>query len=444
MTDQTRETGAGGAATPMPADAPATHPMRPSTVDRRVPDPHHEAEPIATSHRELLPDALRGFALFGILMVNIMSFAGGLDGGSLGAFTAATTAPDRVVVALVAFLAEYKFYPIFSFLFGYGFALFWRKARLRGADTDRLFARRVGFMAVLGIAHGVLIWFGDILSRYALVALLLKGRLHFGPKRLLLSIRRWLVAAVLIAAALSLGSVADNLASSAFESVTQQNVPKREANTATLHLYAAGSYGDITQQRLIDYANITVFFAFLVPQVLVLFLCGAFIARAGWLRHADRHRDKWARILRIGLYVGVPANLAWAALQVTNAMEQSIWFTPVAALLDVAMPVLAGAYVAAFALLATDARRSGVFRTLACAGRMPLTNYLSQSVICSFLLYGYGLGLGDDLRQSQLALLAVGIYAAQLVWSRAWLARFEQGPMEMMWRRFTYAPPAGS
>lgn len=394
--------------------------------------------PLQAAQRELLPDALRGFALFGILIVNIMSFAGGLSGSSMGGFNAASTVADWMVVALVAFLAEFKFYPIFSFLFGYGFTLFWRKARQRGADAGALFNRRIGFMAVLGILHGVFIWFGDILSRYALVALLLKGRLNYGPKRLLLSMRRWLIATVLVAAALSLSMVASTLAVSVLDTAMQQDGLMRESAEATRQIYAAGGYWAITWQRLIDYCYITAVFIFLIPQVMFLFLCGAFIARAGWLRHVERHRDKWRRILRWSLYVGVPVNLLWAAMQLANAQDQSIWFPPVAALIDVLIPVQAAAYVAVFALLSGHERSAGIFRLLAYAGRMPLTNYIAQSVICSFFLYGYGLGLGDDLGQAKLALLAFGIYGAQLLWSRAWLSRYELGPLEALWRRFTY------
>jgi uncharacterized protein len=296
-------------------------------------------------------------------------------------------------------------------------------------------------MAVLGVAHGVFIWFGDILSRYAIVALFLKGRLDYGPKRLLKSMRNWLIVSVVVSASLSLVMLIGTLAVSVLDVTSQEPTLTREAVEKVRELYAGQGYWDVTQQRAADYVYITVLFMFLVPQVLLLFLTGAFVARAGWLRHPAQHREKWSRILNWSLAIGVPVNLAWAALQLGNSYDQSIWFAPIAAILDVAMPVMAASYIACFALLSADGKADALLDFLAYTGRMPLTNYIAQSVICSFVLYGYGLGLGDDLGQAKLALMAIAIYALQTLWSRAWLSRYEQGPLEAVWRRFTYNAP---
>jgi uncharacterized protein len=401
--------------------------------------------PTSPRERELLPDALRGFALFGILLVNIMSFANGLSGSSLGDFTRVTTMADRVTVAFVAFLAEFKFYPIFSFLFGYGFALFWTKARRRGADAGNLFYRRIGFLGLMGVLHGVFIWFGDILSRYALVALFLKQYLNHGPKRLLRAMRTWLIVTLAVAFGLALLMLVGTMVMMTMGEAGQDAAIARDAVEVVKRTYSTGNFAAVTAQRCSDYVTITIMFLFLVPQVLLIFLTGVFVARAGWLRSPAKHQAKWRRILAWSLAIGVPVNLVWAVLQMYNAQYLPEWFPVAAALLDSFMPVLAGAYVAGFALLVSNGkagsilRAHAILRALSYAGRMPLTNYIAQSVICSILLYGYGFGLGDDLRQAKLALLAIGIYVTQLVWSRVWLSYFELGPLEAFWRRVTYA-----
>jgi uncharacterized protein len=375
-------------------------------------------------------DALRGAALGGILLVNIMSFALGLDGGSLGRLDAASSTLDMITVALVAFLAEFKFYPIFAFLFGYGFMLFWRRGAARGADIGALYNRRMIFLGIVGVAHGLFIWFGDILSRYAVVAIILKKRLAWGPKAILASAQRWFIVALVLCLALAISG----WVGMALSDAASATLPPSTAAP----IYATGDYWAVTRQRAADYLFITLIFVILIPQVLVLFLLGALAARMGWLHHPARHHALWRRLLAWGLVIGVPLNLVWAALQLGNASVFNPMMGPFIPLLDLFMPLQSAAMVAAFMLALPTRFMQRVVSLLAPAGRMPLTNYLAQSVICSFLLYGYGLGLGDDLRQAGLAGLALAVYGAQIVFSRWWLARYELGPMEAVWRRYVY------
>lgn len=372
-------------------------------------------------------DALRGFALFGILIVNLMSFSSGLSGPSLGMLTDASTTADHVTLILIAFLGEFKFYPIFAFLFGYGFLKIWRRARASGSDADALYSRRLWFLALLGAFHGIFIWFGDILSRYAMVAIFLRKRLDYRPRQLLRSIRDWLLLAMAVGIVFAVVGVVDAPATSAAS--PHMPVPS---------VYATGGFLDVTAERLRDYLAITVMFVFLIPQVMVIFLLGVLAARMGWLDRPARHRAVWRKVLLWGLAVGLPVNALWTWLQWQGAVafnpSLGMWMP----LLDILMPLQAAAMVAAFMLSVDRPLVRSVIVILAPAGRMPLTNYLAQSVVCSLLLYGYGLGLGDDLSQTGLAALAIGVYATQIVASQWWLARHSSGPMEAWWRRFVY------
>jgi uncharacterized protein len=125
------------------------------------------------NERENIIDALRGFALFGILIVNIQSFAWGVGAPTMGMLWEDATWLDEATIWLTAFIFEYKIYPLFCFCFGYGFAVMakrWRYAGLNAIQVKARFNRRLNFMLVLGLFHGIVIWFGDILARYALAA----------------------------------------------------------------------------------------------------------------------------------------------------------------------------------------------------------------------------------------------------------------------------------
>lgn len=381
------------------------------------------AVPEPESKRDQHIDALRGFALFGILVVNIMSFANGLNGPSLGVIDATSSLADQVVMLLVAFFAEYKFYPIFAFLFGYGFLIFWRRARRRGGNVDELYSRRLWFLGLLGVFHGLFIWFGDILSRYALTAIFLRKRLSWGPKKLLQSMRTWLLITLSIAMSFALMGLLDS---------------GSPPGPTTASIYPTGSYVEATLQRIQDYLLITVYFCFLIPQVMLIFLAGVFTARMGWLHRPEKYRATWLMILKAGLVLGLPASAAWTAIQWQNTQSFNPMWAMWMPIIDLFLLMQSAAIIAAFMLTLHRPVMQRLVPLLAPAGRMPLTNYLAQSVICSVVLYGSGLGLGDDLRQAGLVALAVGIFAVQLVFSQWWMARHDTGPMEAWWRRHVY------
>lgn len=387
----------------------------PPAIVQRSPEPE--------SRRDLHIDALRGFALFGILVVNIMSFSNGLQGSSLGAIDSTSSIADSVVLLLVAFFGEFKFYPIFAFLFGYGFLMFWRRAKRRGGNVEVLYSRRLWFLGLLGVFHGIFIWFGDILSRYALTAIFLRERLNWGPKKLLQSMRTWFLIALSIAIAFALMGLTD---------------PGSPPTTEAASIYPTASYFEGTLQRIKDYLYITLLFCFLIPQVMFIFLAGVFVARMGWLHQPEKHRAKWMSILKAGLLLGLPASAAWTALQWQNSLSFNPVWTMWMPILDLLLVMQSAAMIAAFMLTLQRPTMQVLVQILAPAGRMPLTNYLAQSLICAMVLYGHGLGLGDDLRQAGLAALALGIFAVQLVFSRWWMARHDTGPMEAWWRRHVY------
>jgi len=379
-------------------------------------------------------DALRGGALLGILQVNIQSFTWGA-GEPLGYLARPPSAGESALYFLQAAFVEGKFYPIFAFLFGVGIALQTRKLRRQNcgdrAATAAAYRRRLMILLVLGIAHGLLLYCGDVLSAYALCGLVFVAIAPTRPRPLVVfTASCWAVALLSIFLPVVFGTAVDS-------DEAAEQIP---ASVAHAHaVYCHGGFVAQLGQRWIDelwqqIGSIPFFW----PQVIALFALGAMAGRMGWLQHPGRHPKVWRRARWIGLGVGLPCALLGAAMSLARARNQpgaeSGWDEVVLG----ASSLLASAYVAA-AVHAFD-RPWGrtLCRWLASAGRLSLTNYVGQSLAMAALLSGWGLGLGANASRAQLAALALALFAAQVAFSRWVLANYRQGPLEALWRRWTY------
>ncbi len=386
------------------------------------------------ARRVELIDALRAFALAGILQVNVQSFAWGA-GDPLGYFPTPPSAADTLVHLLIGTLVSIKFMSIFAFLFGVGFAFQWRSLRRRAAFLDaarQAYRRRLLFLLAVGLAHGALLYYGDILAFYALCGFILLLCAEAPLVRLVRAARSaWLIFAIWSLAWLALSE-------GARIALGPEGDPTRIPDSALAHfaVYTQGGWTDQLEARSIDYASVLLSMAgFATPQVIALFLLGAVAGRLGWLARPDRHRRVWRVATWIGLaalpFAALGAWLNFVTMRDTPGDPSSIGYA-----LQLAGSLTACLYVAFF--VRNRARIGRLLAWLAPAGRMPLTNYLLQSVAMGLLLSGWGLGLGAELTRAQLALLGLALAAAQLVGSRAWIARIGEGPIEAAWRAWTY------
>jgi uncharacterized protein len=387
-----------------------------------------------TPQRIELVDALRAFALVGILQVNIQSFVWGA-GDPLGFFLQPPGAVDTAVYLLVATFVSTKFLSIFAFLFGLGFALQWRSLRRRmdPESASAVYRRRLRFLLALGVAHGALLYYGDILSFYALGGfLLLYARAR--PAALAVSVRRWWVgfAALTIASALVFEALRQAFPLDDDPALVPDWALERFA------VYTQAGYFEQLGPRIADYWSVLGSSVLLgLPQIIGLFLLGALAGRLGWLARPQRHPRVWRAALWIG-FAALPFAAAGAWLNFT-AVRDAPGDPPAVGWALVNLGSLTAClYVAAFVLLQQRPAMRRLIAWLAPAGRMPLTNYVAQSALMGLLLSGWGLGLGASLGRAALALLALAIVAVQIVASRAWIARFGQGPLEALWRAATY------
>lgn len=378
-------------------------------------------------------DVLRGMAVFGILLVNIWSFVWGFGALRYGAI-AEPSWLDRGVVFAVALLAEQKFYPIFAFLFGAGFALQARSLRRRLGDRGRVHAalrHRFGWLLGCGMLHGLLVWAGDILTVYGAAGFLLLRLLDARLRLVRASLRNWVLLWLTVLAAsvaLSLPPTGQDAANTRQEQAIAYIEDAQEARD----IYTEGTSGEVAAQRLLDYVAVTSGSLLLVPHLMVLFLLGICAVRLGWLTAPQRHALLWRRVRGVGLLVGLPLNLAWAAaaaVEAANPLAAPAYGELAYALLPLGGSLLAAAYVAAL-LLARGALQQRASAWLAPVGRMSLTNYLMQSLLGVCLLQG--MALGAQASPAGLMLAALGIMLLQSLASRWWLSRHAQGPVEWL------------
>lgn len=378
-------------------------------------------------------DALRGFAVFGIMLVNIWGFAHGLMLHRFASQETAMPLADQLVIFAVAAFAEQKFYPIFAFLFGAGFALQTGRRRAEGPQLDavrEIYRRRLRWLLGCGILHGTLLWFGDILTAYALTGFWL---VHAAGRRLSVLRKTLLLAAIINAVILiAYGGVVVAISLLPLSDMITQMVDAERAHA----VYSMGGWTDIAVMRLMDFGMNVLSYVVYLPRIALLFLLGVFAVRLGYLTRPERHRPFWCKLLLVALVVALPINLWWGAIAVSSAINPIVP-APFAglggALTEVAGPLMGGGIVAAFMLA-----RATVCHWLVPVGRMALTNYLSQSVLLMLLLQGFGFGLGATTPPVGMIGIAVSIMCAQLLFSHWWMARHAQGPIEAVWRRYTY------
>lgn len=372
--------------------------------------------PIQQSERIHILDILRGFAIFGILAVNIGGFAAPLF---LPGYTpsAAATRLDALAYDLVFFLASGKFYTIFAFLFGLGFAVQLARAEVKGRDIRSFYPRRLGVLFVIGLLHSVLFWTGDILRLYALLGFALLLFRRRSNRTLLI----W-AGALYVLSFVLLGLLGGPGSGGAA-------IPGFDLVSTARTVYTSPSYLQVLTFQLIMSP-----FSFIIvllsqgASVMALFLLGLLAGRSGVFERLPESRP----LLRRGLWIGLAVGLAGVGLLRSDApWVASLGYT-------LSGPGLAALYICGLSLLSLRAAGARLLAPLGAVGRMALTNYVLQSVICTLLFGGFAFGLYEQVGEAGLLGITALIYAAQIPLSNWWLRRYRFGPLEWVWRSLTY------
>jgi uncharacterized protein len=394
--------------------------------------------PVAPGDRIQALDVLRGFALLGILLMNIEGFVGPLMASTSGVNPDLSGA-DRIADLLVYVLVQGKFHTLFSLLFGMGFAVMSQRAEQAGRPFAGVYWRRGLVLLAFGLVHAIFIWAGDVLVMYALCSFLL---LAFRPLP-----HRWFVGLGLGAYVVPMGfmfmmgALGSLLAGTeGWEKAMGEMGRQMQGLIESERLaYGSGTYAEATLQRLKDTAlalsNITMF-GFIVFG---MFLLGAWFVRSGAIARPGEFARLYGLLRWGALPAGLMLMLGSVALAPTQDMATfNLRLSSAFALQLLANLLMCLGYLAWVMRALQSPSWQRPLSWLAPAGRMALTNYLLQSLICTWVFYGYGLGYFEQLPRAWQIPFALTVFLLQVVVSHAWLARFRFGPMEWLWRSLTY------
>lgn len=386
-------------------------------------------------------DVLRGFALLGILVMNIQSFAM-IDAAyfipvAYGDFSGV----NFWVWALSHLLADQKMMTIFSMLFGAGIVLMSTGRERAGGSPAAAHYRRNAVLLVFGLAHAYLLWYGDILVTYALCGMAVYPLRRLRP-RWLLTIGLVLVAVASAVSAFSAWSV-PYWPPVQVEEFRAGGLPSPETVAQELDIYRSGWLRQMEHRVPTSlYFETYVLAVWGLWRASGLMLVGMALFKLG-VFSAERSRRFYLWLIAIGVFIGLPIvaygihrNIAagWNPIYVFFTGSQfNYWGSILVAL----------AWVGVVMLVCQAGKAAAATGPLAAVGRLALTNYLLQTLICTTIFYGHGFGLfGKVERVGQIAIVA-GVWALQLVLSVLYLRHFRIGPAEWLWRTMTYlkAPP---
>ncbi|UNZ16275.1 DUF418 domain-containing protein [Streptomyces sp. 891-h] len=373
----------------------------------------------ATAQRIRDVDALRGFALLGILLVNVQVMADPYAGqGPYG------SAAERVAVWLVTALVSSKFYLLFAFLFGYSFTLQARSAGREGARFAGRQLRRLLCLWCLGFAHAVLLFPGDILMTYAVLGLVLFAARGVAP-------RKAVGGAVVLVVSLGVLLLGKGLLALAATAPGGAAVPEAASAVAAYR----GDPASVVHANLRHWHDLLAGDMLYAPHILAAFLVGLAAGKRQLLADRDRCRVQARRLVGYGLPVGLAGGVFTAVCR--NGPLDARWYDVGDAVGVLTAPALTAAYGGGLLLVLRTGKGRRLGEVLAAAGRLALSNYLTQSLVMALVFTGYGLALHGRLSLVPVLAGCFVLYAAQLALSTWLVRRFRHGPVEWLLHNVT-------
>ena len=400
-----------------------------------------KAGPVQIQERIEVLDVIRGFALLGILIANMALFSTPFVYLEVLGRKMWTGLCDTTASSFIILLVQGKFYTMFSFLFGLGFVIFFERARAKTTKPILLFYRRLFVLLLIGLVHAFFIWYGDVLVAYALLGFLLPLFFNCKPKTILIwasSLFFGFILLTIIGIGLTAfvkmvneGIIADSL---------QPMFADMERRIeSSFHAYGNGTFAEIMAQRSSD----TLFgYSQLFASIFVvfpLFLLGLYAGKRAIFQNIGANLIFIKKIWIWGLVVGLTMSIV--KLICKNLMGgdlysfYSAFYTGASLLGDAGLCLF---FMTSIVLLHHHKKWLIIFKPLANMGRMALSNYLFQSIVCTTVFYSYGLGLYGKVGSALGLVLAIVIFTVQIFISKYWMKHYQFGPLEWVWKSLTY------
>ena len=384
------------------------------------------AIPVQSQERIQVVDVLRGFAILGILLFNMRSFAG--QSMSIEDWTEPL---DRTIIILIDFFVQAKFYSLFSFLFGWGMAVQMRRAKAKGTKFLPVYLRRLLILFVFGTLHGVFLWTGDILRMYAVIGILLVVIFRNSSEKTLL------VAFFL----LLLSSIVMTIPGESMNTVREWCLGPRNCLTPDTafptSLYTSGTYWQVTQLRYQEFIGAIWWFPCYMGNVFAMMVLGLYVGKRNLFSNFEQHRNFFHKAMWSGLVIGLTFNglFTYFTVHPLHSRYASLVRNGTR---TIGAPALSIFYITALVLLFHTPKWRDRLAPAAFVGRMALTNYITHSVVLTLVFYGYGLGLYGETDPTFALLLTFFVYLVQIKFSKWYFERYQFGPMEWGWRKLTY------
>lgn len=432
-----------------------------------------ELVPVQEQERAYTLDVLRGVSVLGIFIVNILFMAYTTHEAQDWSWSDLSPA-DGLARGFITFFGEMKFITLFSLLFGMGLAIQNQRAETRRRPLGRVYLRRLFLLLAVGLAHGFLLWYGDILATYAILGFIAYACRNVSTRRLLITAIILMLVPVVgvggcgiafpeamkgqnsswaeLAEAARRQSARSQTIAPAVEKAGEEAVTTQPAShdddpmvrfyewmAREKEIYQSGSWSEITAHRAVTYLIVLFFICLLMFswRCLALFLIGICAVRAGLFMDLAEHAPLYRRLIAVGMAVGLPLQAVALWTHFSDSREVGILLLNFSCLYLGSLG-LSAAYAGAVALVCLKDAWRPRLKPVAAVGRMALTNYLSHSIIAALLFHAYGLGLFGRLTYWQGLLVVFAVFAMQLIISPLWLLTFRYGPAEWLWRCAAY------
>jgi uncharacterized protein len=388
---------------------------------------HNNSIPIQSNERTVIVDILRGFALFGVLLTNLWGLEIELPEVHLKHIT--SNLADKITDTTVYVLFLNKFITLFSLLFGYGFGVIIERLVAKGINPVPFFIRRMSILLVLGLIH-IGLWWGEILSIYALCGLLLLPFRKAKTQNLLLAAFIFTLMA---------GPIIQGFRIFFFspDPILREHI-LTDYFEITLH-------GSLNEIFVVNYAMMKELYLRNwvtyrdMLEILGKFLLGYYILRQGYLKNILEHLEKIKKIWKVTLILGLLYAIDKFLIYSKIVEVRNDYFKLFEYVLN-NIGVLALAIFYATTLIILYSKRPGwkIFDSLRYVGTMSLTNYLTHTAFYIFIFTGLGLGLIGRLNLFLIIPVSIGIFTFQVLLSKFWMKYYLYGPCEWIWRQLTY------
>ncbi len=395
--------------------------------------------PIATKDRIESLDVLRGLALLLILIANMPGFNSPIYYLEEAGQQWWSSRADHVVETLVFTYVQGESVSLFSFLFGLGFAMQLLRAHSHGVSFILVYTRRLLALVVIGLIHAYLIWTGDVLVLYGVLGFFLLFFRNLKPKVILLLAMalylippaRWEISLV---QRFSGKPSAETVAVSIARSTPAQEEARRQVENS-VHAYAHGTWHEITAQRARDYSFYVAHNQALT--VFPVFLFGLYCGRRGFFRDIAVHLKLFLRAGRWSFGAAFIGTILLRSLYLPGIPRWTTLLRPLVYAIEHAALVVF--YISVVVVLSQNGRIRRYMVPFAAAGRLAVSNYIFQSVVCTFIFYNYGLGYYGRVSPAHGIVLVFLVFSLQVFLSVLWLRRYRYGPVEWVLRSITYA-----